>query len=322
MSDVEREAFDEWYVSEFNRQPNPASGYESDIAWKAWQARAQSAGGAVPEPFGTEVAYQTAKESILTGSNMVISCDLVRELVEVLRNVSPQQPAQGQAACAQQVEGREVVAWVSPGLYGSKLTFQKPEPPEGWEDYADDWYCQPLYTNPAKAQGVPDGENDFGLDARYFHEKLRLILRDINSYTPTEMARALGRLAVTANSETMREPEFNIGDLIDEPRYRDSTTPPSDKPEGEWVKDVVAERIRQDQKWGGPEHDDQKSPNDFVQHIEDYAGWARVMAGMGSFDKYRRRMVQVAALAGAAIEASDRAMNRVAAPDMGGEGDE
>lgn len=94
---------------------------------------------------------------------------------------------------------------------------------------------------------------------------------------------------------------------------------PSDKPEGEWVKDVVAERQRQDQKWGGPQHDDQKSPNDFVQHIEDYAGWARVMAGMGSFDKYRRRMAQVAALAGAAIEASDRAMNRAAAPDMGGE---
>jgi len=46
----------------------------------------------VPEPFWTESACQTAKESILTGSNMVISCDLVRELVEALRKTaSPEQ---------------------------------------------------------------------------------------------------------------------------------------------------------------------------------------------------------------------------------------
>lgn len=84
----------------------------------------------------------------------------------------------------------------------------------------------------------------------------------------------------------------------------------------EWVNDVVAERKRQDDKWGGPVHDDQKSPNDFVQHIEDYAGWARVMAGMGSLDKYRRRMVQVAALAGAAIEACDRSLKRPQPPEQ------
>lgn len=76
------------------------------------------------------------------------------------------------------------------------------------------------------------------------------------------------------------------------------------------LTDIAAERGRQDRKWGGPKHDDQKSPNDFVQHIEDYAGWARVMAGMGSFEKYRRRMIQVAALAVAAVEAADRATAR------------
>ncbi|MCD1628293.1 hypothetical protein [Marinobacter shengliensis] len=87
-----------------------------------------------------------------------------------------------------------------------------------------------------------------------------------------------------------------------------------------WLSEVAAERCRQDQKWGGPEHDDKKSPNDFVQHIEDYAGWARVMAGMGSYAKYRRRMVQVAALAGAAIEAVDRAIARTQPPaQQGGE---
>ena len=92
-----------------------------------------------------------------------------------------------------------------------------------------------LYTQPQPAQqgSVSEGENDFGLDARYFHGKLSLILRDINSYTPTEIARALGRLAITANPETMREPEFSIRDLIDEPKYRD----PTPQPEGDgWVK--------------------------------------------------------------------------------------
>jgi hypothetical protein len=49
-------------------------------------------GGEV-EPFGAESAYQTAKKSILTGSNMIISCDLVRELVEALRNSESQQPS-------------------------------------------------------------------------------------------------------------------------------------------------------------------------------------------------------------------------------------
>ncbi len=83
------------------------------------------------------------------------------------------------------------------------------------------------------------------------------------------------------------------------------------------LTDIAAERGRQDRKWGGPKHDDQKSPNDFVQHIEDYAGWARQMACMGSFEKYRRRMIQVAALAVAAVEAADRVMQRTASTETG-----
>lgn len=43
-----RREFDEWYVREFGRQPHP-SGYETDVAWRAWQAaRAQSGQGAEP----------------------------------------------------------------------------------------------------------------------------------------------------------------------------------------------------------------------------------------------------------------------------------
>ena len=70
---------------------------------------------------------------------------------------------------------------------------------------------------------------------------------------------------------------------------------------------VAEERKRQDEKWGGAAHDDQHDTATFVQLIEDYAGWARTMAGMGSHNKARNRLVQVAALAVAAVETIDRA---------------
>lgn len=70
--------------------------------------------------------------------------------------------------------------------------------------------------------------------------------------------------------------------------------------------EVLEERERQDRKWGGPNHDDQHDTATFVQLIEDYAGWARVMAGMDSHDKARQRLIQVAALAVASVEAIDR----------------
>lgn len=47
----------------------------------------------------------------------------------------------------------------------------------------------------------PKGQNEFGLDARYFHEKLSLIVRDIDKFTPDEMARALLRLSEAAMPE-------------------------------------------------------------------------------------------------------------------------
>lgn len=69
---------------------------------------------------------------------------------------------------------------------------------------------------------------------------------------------------------------------------------------------VAAERLRQDEKWGGAEHDDKHSTADFVQLIQDYAGWARTMASMNSPERARRRLIQVAALALAACESIDR----------------
>lgn len=72
------------------------------------------------------------------------------------------------------------------------------------------------------------------------------------------------------------------------------------------AQDLLAERQRQDAKWGGAEHDDAHHVSEWVQLIEDYAGWARVMAGMQSYDKARRRLIQTAALALAAAESLDR----------------
>lgn len=87
--------------------------------------------------------------------------------------------------------------------------------------------------------------------------------------------------------------------------------PPANTSSLAFVLEAVRnERVRQDGKWGGPEHDDTNSPAFFVQLIQDYAGWARVMIGMNSPDKYRRRMIQVAALAVASVESLDRTQNR------------
>lgn len=72
------------------------------------------------------------------------------------------------------------------------------------------------------------------------------------------------------------------------------------------IIEVAQERNRQDMKWGGAAHDDHHTTAEFVGLIEDYAGWARVMAGMDNLEKARNRLIQVAALAVAAVESIDR----------------
>jgi hypothetical protein len=73
------------------------------------------------------------------------------------------------------------------------------------------------------------------------------------------------------------------------------------------VNEVTAERERQNVKFGGPAADDaRKTPEDWCNDIEAYVVWARQMHRMGSPEKYRHRMMQVAALAIAACESFDR----------------
>jgi len=91
-------------------------------------------------------------------------------------------------------------------------------------------------------------------------------------------------------------------------------------------KQIMIERKRQDEKWGGPDHDDNHSVRGWVYFIISHATKAfnsnvRVndfFSGMvtgifssarcqpSGYRKTRRQLVRVAALAGAAIESIDR----------------
>jgi hypothetical protein len=51
-----------------------------------------------------------------------------------------------------------------------------------------------------------NGKNEYGLDTHYIGKNLKILLRDIKSYKPSEMRRALLRLAETLNKpETHKE---------------------------------------------------------------------------------------------------------------------
>jgi hypothetical protein len=67
--------------------------------------------------------------------------------------------------------------------------------------------------------------------------------------------------------------------------------------------DIRVERARQDEKWGGPKHDDEHSPGDWYQYIVEHAEKA-ILADTPS--EGRRRFIEAAALAVAAVEATDR----------------
>lgn len=75
-------------------------------------------------------------------------------------------------------------------------------------------------------------------------------------------------------------------------------------------KEISAERKYQDKKWGGPEHDDLNTCNNWVAYITKYStGWAWKISPP-TLVEFRRSMVKVAALAVAAIEAVDRELKK------------
>jgi hypothetical protein len=66
--------------------------------------------------------------------------------------------------------------------------------------------------------------------------------------------------------------------------------------------EIAEERVKQDEQWGGPEHDDEHTAFEWLGIITHYLGRGLINADVLS----RKAMVQVAALAVAAIEWIDR----------------
>lgn len=72
------------------------------------------------------------------------------------------------------------------------------------------------------------------------------------------------------------------------------------------ANDVLQECQRQDEKWGGPEHDDQHTDREWTAIVAEHLGRAGYAISEDDAVGYRRQMVRVAALAVAALEAFDR----------------
>lgn len=72
----------------------------------------------------------------------------------------------------------------------------------------------------------------------------------------------------------------------------------------EIFEEISAERTRQDNIWGGPGHDDTHDISDWVLFIKEHARMADPLTPQP--EESRRRLIEVAALAVAAIESLDR----------------
>lgn len=66
--------------------------------------------------------------------------------------------------------------------------------------------------------------------------------------------------------------------------------------------EIRGERARQDAKWGGPDHDDRHSLDDWCDFIEERTR----LLYPANLDDSRATLIEVAALAVAAIESMDR----------------
>ena len=80
--------------------------------------------------------------------------------------------------------------------------------------------------------------------------------------------------------------------------------------------ELVARRERQDTQWGGAQHDDGHDRRDWPTYIEKFILRADADAEYGLFESYESNMVDIAALAIAAILSSRRKRQCQPAPDM------
>lgn len=75
------------------------------------------------------------------------------------------------------------------------------------------------------------------------------------------------------------------------------------------LEQVAVERRLQDRQWGGADHDDEHSASDWLNFIDEHRARARKAATSrtgGSDKEHRKQLVEIAALAVAAIQAHDR----------------
>lgn len=73
------------------------------------------------------------------------------------------------------------------------------------------------------------------------------------------------------------------------------------------LQEIRNERLRQDQEWGGPEHDDAEPLGHFLEYIAEKLCPQAVLDLMEEdVEDVRRRLIQIAALAVASVESLDR----------------
>jgi len=78
-------------------------------------------------------------------------------------------------------------------------------------------------------------------------------------------------------------------------------------PEREGIlSEIHTERLRQDRQWGGPAHDDEHTSGDWAGLVSSQLHCARVAELNNRAEEFRERLIKIAALAVAAIEAHDR----------------
>jgi len=95
---------------------------------------------------------------------------------------------------------------------------------------------------------------------------------------------------------------FSVDQMRDHNRSNGELPP--EAPMDKVLREVRAERAVQDAQWGGPSHDDAHPTSDFLDYIAAKTDLARGETNRP--DKTRTRLIQVAALAVAAIESLDR----------------
>lgn len=84
--------------------------------------------------------------------------------------------------------------------------------------------------------------------------------------------------------------------------------------QGLLFREIESERDRQDAKWGGASHDDEHATYDWAIWIRDRA--TLIAHGLSAPER-RRLLVEIAALAVAAIESHDRKQRATSSADVG-----